>query len=98
TRTGAPTTRVASASNCGRNWFQSTKYGPTSAAISARMKAIANPSSVVCTATPHEQVPAHVEPAVPANHVSMATAPTFHGRTPNTFAALRNLTPDQRHI
>ena len=35
TRTGAPMTCVASASNCGRNWFQSMKYGPISAAISA---------------------------------------------------------------
>ena len=52
TRTGAPTIRVASASNCGRNWFQSMKYGPTSAAINAMMKAIANPSSVVCTVSP----------------------------------------------
>ena len=32
---------VASASNCGRNWFQSMKYGPISAATSARIKAIA---------------------------------------------------------
>src|SRR5262249_20674631 len=52
TRTGVPTIRVASASNCGRNWFQSMKYGPTSAAINAMMKAIANPSSVVCTVSP----------------------------------------------
>ena len=54
TRTGAPMIRVASASNCGRNWFQSMKYGPTSAAISAMMKAIARPSSVVCTVSPLE--------------------------------------------
>src|SRR6185503_12888483 len=55
TRTGAPMIRVASASNCGRNWFQSMKYGPTSAAISAMIKAIAKPSSVVCTVSPFEQ-------------------------------------------
>ena len=58
TRTGAPTIRVASASNCGLNWFQSMKYGPTSAAISAMMKAIARPSSVVCTVSPLEPAPA----------------------------------------
>src|SRR3984893_18840653 len=34
------------------------KYGPISAAISATIKAIANPSSVVCTVSPLEQVPA----------------------------------------
>ena len=45
-------TLLASASNCGRNWFQSMKYGPISAATSAMIKAIANPSSVVCTASP----------------------------------------------
>ena len=54
TRTGVPMIRVASASNCGRNWFQSMKYGPTSAAISAMMKAMARPSSVVCTVSPLE--------------------------------------------
>jgi hypothetical protein len=35
------------------------KYGPISAAISATMKAIASPSSVVCTVSPLEQAPAH---------------------------------------
>src|ERR1700738_2858146 len=34
------------------------KYGPISAAISAMIKAIASPSSVVCTVSPLEQVPA----------------------------------------
>src|SRR6478609_3336261 len=34
------------------------KNGPTSAAISARMKAIANPSSVVCTGSPLSPAPA----------------------------------------
>src|SRR3982074_1614782 len=34
------------------------KYGPISAAISAMIKAIANPSSVVCTVSPLERVPA----------------------------------------
>src|SRR5258705_13908264 len=34
------------------------KYGPISAAISAMTKAIANPSSVVCTVSPFEHVPA----------------------------------------
>jgi hypothetical protein len=34
------------------------KYGPTSAATSAMMKAIANPSSVVCTVSLLERVPA----------------------------------------
>ena len=62
TRTGAPTIRAASASNCGRNWFQSMKYGPTSAATSAMMKAIARPSSVVCTVSPHEPAPARTAP------------------------------------
>ena len=62
TRTGAPITRVASASNCGRNWFQSMKYGPISAATSAMIKAIANPSSVVCTASPFGHAPARWRP------------------------------------
>ena len=65
TRTGAPMIRVASASNCGRNWFQSMKYGPMSAATSAMMKAIARPSSVVCTVSPLEpprRRPRHAEP------------------------------------
>jgi len=34
------------------------KYGPISAAVSAMIKAIANPSSVVCTASPFEYLPA----------------------------------------
>src|SRR5260370_27967656 len=38
------------------------KYGPISAAISAMIKAIANPSSVVCTVSPLEQVPSHWRP------------------------------------
>jgi hypothetical protein len=38
------------------------KYGPTSAAINAMIKAIANPSSVVCTASPLEHFPAKQEP------------------------------------
>jgi hypothetical protein len=36
------------------------KYGPISAAISAMMKAIASPSSVVCTVSPLEHAPAHL--------------------------------------
>jgi hypothetical protein len=36
------------------------KYGPTSAAISAMMKAMANPSSVVCTVSPLEHAPAQL--------------------------------------
>jgi len=35
--------------------FQSIKYGPISAAISAMMKAIDSPSSVVCTGSPFER-------------------------------------------
>ena len=69
TRTGAPMIRVASASNCGRNWFQSMKYGPMSAATSAMMKAIARPSSVVCTVSPLEPPrhrPSHAEPGAGA--------------------------------
>src|SRR5882724_11329683 len=36
------------------------KYGPISAATSATMKAIASPSSVVCTVSPFEHAPAHL--------------------------------------
>ena len=52
TRTLNPVRRLASFSNVVRKWFQSTTSGATSAATSARMIAIANPSSVVCTASP----------------------------------------------
>src|SRR5882724_11761076 len=38
------------------------KYGPTSAATSAMMKAIAKPSSVVCTESPLEGAPAQTAP------------------------------------
>src|SRR5258708_10452947 len=38
------------------------KYGPTSAATSAMMKAIARPSSVVCTESPLEGAPAQTAP------------------------------------
>ena len=34
--------------------WELVKYGPTSAAINAMMKAIAKPSSVVCTVSPLE--------------------------------------------
>src|ERR1700692_671628 len=36
------------------------KYGPISAAISAMMKAIESPSSVVCTVSPLEHAPAQL--------------------------------------
>src|SRR5215468_362831 len=49
TRTGTPTKPDAFRSSSARYWFQSTKYGPTSAAVSARMNAMASPSRVVCT-------------------------------------------------
>ena len=52
TRTLSPTMRLASASKKARCSFQLTKYGPTSAVSSARINAIANPNSVVCTLAP----------------------------------------------
>ena len=52
TLTFNPTIRLASASKKARWSFQLTKYGPTSAASSARIKAIAKPKSVVCTMAP----------------------------------------------
>ena len=50
TRTSTPIRRLASASNNERWPPQSISSGPTSAATSARMIAIANPSRVVCNA------------------------------------------------
>ena len=50
TRTSTPIRRLASASNSERWLPQSISSGPTSAATSARMIAIANPSRVVCNA------------------------------------------------
>ncbi len=51
TRTLTPIMRLASASNNERWLSQSINSGPTSAATSARMIAIANPSRVVCNAS-----------------------------------------------
>src|ERR1700738_3148211 len=45
------------------------KYGPISAAISAMIKAIANPSSVVCTVSPFEPAPARPHPPPPPNQL-----------------------------
>src|ERR1700730_471131 len=48
------------------------KYGPISAAISAMIKAIANPSSVVCTVSPFEPAPARPHPPPPNQRRSSA--------------------------
>src|SRR3979409_2442643 len=51
------------------------KYGPISAASSARMKAIDNPSSVVCTGSPFEHVPALRPSRGMTRSVAQAAAP-----------------------
>src|SRR5262245_40885201 len=88
TRTGAPTIRVASASNCGRNWLQSMKYGATSAATNAMMKVIASPSSVVCTVSPlgcHRARP-HPGAGTPGNiETSVAESQRHHAGRRSLF-------------
>jgi hypothetical protein len=62
------------------------KYGPISAATSAMIKAIANPSSVVCTVSPFEHAPVRL-----ARHG--ATHPPD-----SPEAAAPKSAPEQRHI
>jgi len=54
--------RVASASELRPELIQSMKYGPTSAATSAMMKAIASRAASVCTESPLEGAPAQTAP------------------------------------
>src|SRR3979411_416485 len=67
------------------------KYGPISAAINAMIKAIANPSSVVCTVSPFERVrqPGVIRP--PAGHHpscddDLYSAPVALGNQPRSSA------------
>src|ERR1700732_4469104 len=69
------------------------KYGPISAATSAMMKAIASPSSVVCTVSPLEHAPAHLPARRGASPLwlgaNMVTLPSFLRRRAEISAGAR---------
>src|SRR3569623_79986 len=101
TRTGAPTSREASASNCGLYLFQSTNSGAASAATSAMMAAIANPSSVVCNGYPRGKRRGSFPPHLSRHHKEKCgevTTPQKDSQRRNDLPGVENALRIERRL